>query len=430
MKNKTIQQIMLALALQGGLSGCANVETDELLLEDESGYSSEKITSTEDVSEVKRQSIGNCWLYAVASYFETLNKSATDKEMNISESYWTFWHWFEELANDIPGDEIQTGGFDSTAFAITTRYGIMLEKDFIPEEATKEMSARQSSALNAMNAWLKTKPFQAAGAPRRGTKAYRKFVLDQLKKAWQLKPEVNAKLDAVFGDSVTKTLDRSYKTKKPGNDILRSRDVLVRIPDVAASRRDKKIVLSSRLTLKDLIEGANAMTRDNYYRGDREFWQAVQRSLHAGVPVLSSWFVDFNALTSNARFSKAEVERRGVGRQGGHMTIMVDYAARTADGKEYKTGETVTEPEILKQLEQSSTAFLGVQMKNSWGAIRPDRWQEAQIPGYHFLEMDYIDGPLKRCSETATGGTDPDNCYETTGMNTIRISPIFFEELK
>ena len=49
-------------------------------------------------------------------------------------------------------------------------------------------------------------------------------------------------------------------------------------------------------------------------------------------------------------------------------------------------------------------------MKNSWGGIRPDRWDDAILPGYHDLEMDYLNGPIKECDEDASGHTDPTRC--------------------
>ena len=49
-------------------------------------------------------------------------------------------------------------------------------------------------------------------------------------------------------------------------------------------------------------------------------------------------------------------------------------------------------------------------MKNSWGGIRPDRWNDAAIPGYHDLEMKYLEGPIKECAEGADGHTDTTSC--------------------
>lgn len=56
----------------------------------------------------KRQSIGNCWLYATATWVESLALTETNESHNISETYWTYWHWYDSLR--FAGDEINTGG--------------------------------------------------------------------------------------------------------------------------------------------------------------------------------------------------------------------------------------------------------------------------------------------------------------------------------
>ena len=50
-------------------------------------------------TDVERQSIGNCWIYAHATWAESMNKAATGRDFDISQSYWTYWHWFDQIAN-------------------------------------------------------------------------------------------------------------------------------------------------------------------------------------------------------------------------------------------------------------------------------------------------------------------------------------------
>lgn len=425
--NRISSTILLGLIL----GACAEIDENDNLPVDDSGYSSEKITSTKDVSTVKDQSIGNCSLYAFASFIETMNKSATQKELDISESYWSFWYWFDQIANGEPKGELETGVNEEIAFKLINRYGMMLERDFIPEEENVQRSLRQNSAYDHMEKWLNTKPFGSFFSPRVGTRARRKIVLNQLKDAWGLNPEVIQKIDAVFGNDVSKTLDRKYIATPPGHTVLRDVDVRVRIPNYAASMRAKSIVFSTNSTVKDLYVGSNAFVEEKYTVHDRKFWQASQRSLHAGVPVLSTWLVDFNARTNRSRFSRASVEQRGPGNQGRHMTIMVDYSATLADGRTFKVGETVTDSNILNNLLCDDTTLLGVMMKNSWGGDpTADRNQEI-IPGFVFIEMDYLNGPLKLCKRNRVGGTDVYNCPDTTtGMIDILISPVFYEDFE
>src|SRR4051794_36661558 len=87
---------MLALA-SSATAACSS----SAAAEDDSagpGSSTDDITSVNQ-SAVKRQSIGNCWLYATTSWLEALNKAQTNVELNTSESWLTYWHWYEQLAN-------------------------------------------------------------------------------------------------------------------------------------------------------------------------------------------------------------------------------------------------------------------------------------------------------------------------------------------
>ncbi len=430
---------MILAAMVSSLSmaaGCAAEEATGDTAGDEESATTDDITSSANLTEVKRQSIGNCWLYAVASWTEALEKGATQSGENYSESYWTFWHWFEQLANGYSvGTEISTGGSYMTAAGLIDRYGVMAEKDFIPEEAASEMSSRQSSALNAMNAWIKGGGLTAAGAPKKGTVEYRGYILKQLEKAWGLSTTRTDALHRVFGVNVTRTVDKSFASRKPGYQVLRAKDVFAAIPDVTQSKAAGKVVINPKLTLQDAIgsgsgyyrSGTHAWTEVNlpYQSGERRaFYQKVQRSLHDGVPVVSSWFVDFNALTSDSHFSKKFLETKGPGRQGGHMTLVTDYTAKTSDGKTYAAGQDVTDKAVLAQLLDAKTEILSIRMKNSWGANRPDRWQQAQMPGFHDLDADYLNGPLKRCKEV-NGTSDPKQCSDDTGMQDIVVSPVY-----
>ena len=109
-----------------------------------------------DHTDVERQSIGNCWLYAHATWIESMNKSATGKAFDVSQSYWTYWHWFDQIAGGSASAEVSTGGNWSTANNLVRKYGLMAEKDFVADDSTNEMSSRQASALATMNDSLKT----------------------------------------------------------------------------------------------------------------------------------------------------------------------------------------------------------------------------------------------------------------------------------
>jgi hypothetical protein len=400
---------LLAIACGGAVGCSADQAEDDAATGDEVGSSTDDITQVNH-SKVKRQSIGNCWLYATTSWLEALNKGATNSEVNTSESWLTYWHWFEQIANGQASEEISTGGSWGTGVDLVTRYGVMKEGDFIPDEADDEMSDTQKTALDAVNASLKTGVLKDP-AKRRD----RAVVRAELDKAWNLTPATKAKIDAVFGASVSKTLDRSYVSRAPGNGVIRAKDFPARLKDPSTGE-----VVNAKLS--DAIgsssgwwsprEGKFAWNEATYPSDAaerREFWKRVQKALHDQMPVVTSWKVDFNALTRDSHFSLQELETRGPGRQGGHMTVMHDYEAEVPGIGLLKAGEQATADQMTKAL-SDDTKILFVRVKNSWGGIRPDRWDDAVIPGYHDLDMAYLNGPIKECTEDAHGNTDPNDC--------------------
>lgn len=396
------------VALAVAPAGCA-ADRQGIATDDGIGSSTDDITQV-DHAKVKRQSIGNCWIYAVSGWAEALNKASVGTEANTSESWMTYWHWYDQLANGAARGEIQTGGWFGTGVDLLTRYGIVLEKDFIASEADAEMSNRQSTALDAVNASLKGGALKDAVARRD-----RKAIRAELDRAWQLDAPTIKRINDVFGDSVSRTLDRSSEaaTLASANQIITTKSFRVKLHDA----RTREVVDA---TLADAIgknngwgprEGALAWNEATYpsdATSRRSFWKRVQRALHDNQPVVISWKVDFNALTSDSRFSLEELRRRGPGRQGGHMVLMHDYQAEVPGLGVLKAGETAT-PEQMEKALSDDTRIQFIRIKNSWGGIRPDRWNQASIAGYHDLELPYLDGPIKECKEV-NGTSDPNDC--------------------
>ncbi|MBL8610753.1 MAG: hypothetical protein JNL38_25660 [Myxococcales bacterium] len=393
------------LALSTTAVGCAADSTGSSE-EEEEGASTDDITQVNQ-AKVKRQSIGNCWIYAMHSWAEALNKGATGQEMNLSETYMTYWHWFDQIVNGSVSGELSTGGSYSTAAGLIDRYGMIPEATFIPSEAEAEMSSTQSSALSTINASLKSGEL-ADPAVRRD----RKKVRAALDKAFNLRPEMVEALNKTFGEGVTRTLDRSYKSRKPYGGILRAKDIPARMKDPTTGQIGKG-------TLQDALGAGSWWRREGKFAwqeadypydaaGRRAFEVRVQKALHDGFPVIISWKVDFNALTSKAEFSLDELKRRGPGRQGGHMTVLHDYQAEVPGLGLLKAGEQAT-PDAMQKALSNDTKVVFFRTKNSWGGIRPDRWSEAAIPGYHELMNAYMQGPIKECAEK-NGTSDPTNC--------------------
>lgn len=407
---------LAALLLLAGVSvtaapGCA-AEMDE---EDMSGASTDAITDVNH-SAVKRQSIGNCWLYATASWAESLHKSVANEELNMSESYWNYWYWFEQIANGgLSGGEIQTGGWYSTGVDLISRYGIMMEADFIPEEANAEMSGRQKSALDAINVSLKSGALSTAAARKD-----RALVRKELNRVWGLQPAVVTQMDSVFGPKVTRTLDRWASTKN--TKVVRAREISVRTMDSTTKKM-------ATVTLADAI-GTKASTYAS--RTGRYAWQSIsyptwdatsrratlrrmQTAMHDQNPVILSWFVDFNALDAQGRFMAPPATP---GHQGGHMVVMEDYEIDNVPGfGTLKAGVKETRPEALKAALDPAATIKFLRIKNSWGSYRVDR--QFVLPGYHDLYMAYLNGPVKQCRAKADGSPDTSSCWDDTPLNDL-----------
>ncbi len=367
---------------------------------------------------VERQSIGNCWLYAQATWVESMALSADpSKELDVSQSYWTYWHWFDQVTGYRVPDEIQTGGWQHTAHALVRDRGLMPEGAFVPEDSDSEMSNRQSAALSKINSALKAGDFNGIDG-----KEVRKIFDD----AWGLSDEVRAQLDQVF-------LEDGEGTLRQGAD-LTGTDIMD--PTKLSVTYTERVNDKSEVRETNLVEAIMSWEEVRYpYMKSRRrgFLQRVQRALHDGQPVVITWDVDFNALENddNGRrgsFNLTTLTEAGKpGRQGGHMTVLEDYAAETEEFGLLEAGVTLDseDPQDAKKLEAAlldSTEIKLLRIKNSWGADRPDRGFAPGFPGYHDLYMDYLEGPIPFCP--GQEGATNDNCNgESTPLRSVMLPP-------
>lgn len=395
---RTISTLFGLLALLGTASqglGCSAAPEDVL------GTSDDELTDVNQ-SRVKRQSIGNCWIYATASWAESLNKSARRSgEMNMSESYWTYWHWYDQLTDGWVTGELSTGGHFETAAEIIRRRGVVSEGEFVRGESSVEMSARQAEALTTINTSIKSGVLRDAAARRD-----RALVRNELDRAWRLPPSVVKRLDKAFGEDGARTIGDGATLD--GTRILAPSAIAAKLVDPSTKQRVDK-------TLADALDGPFAW-RQAYYPRDpgarRELLQRVQRAMHDRQPVIMSWFVDFNALDTQGRFLAPPTVP---GRQGGHMVVVEDYQISNVPGfGTLPAGVLETRPAALEAALSSEATIDFIRVKNSWGSFRPDR--QFVLPGYHDLYMRYLDGPAKRCAERPDGTTDPSRCSDHTPL--------------
>jgi hypothetical protein len=348
----------------------------------------------------KRQSIGNCWIYATASWAESLHKQQTGEDVNLSESYWTFWHWNDQVLQGW-SNEIETGGSFYTATEIIRAYGYMVEGDFIAEESTEIRSARQASALAAMNASLKDGALASSEARQN-----RALVFAEMTKAWQLAPEVVATLQSVFGDG-SRNFQNGAVAK--GTTIKNADDLAVVKPSPTRTAG------SPTLTASTLTAATSDWTESSYPSNAarrRTFLQRVQRALHDRQPVILTWFVDFNSLDSQGRFLAPPATP---GRQGGHMVVMEDYQASNVPGfGTLPVGVEVSDPSELDAALATEARIDLIRIKNSWGV----NGTVPNMPGHHDLYIEYLNGPVKRCSES-----NPTSCFDTVPFTAAAFPP-------
>ncbi len=266
---------------------------------------------------VERQTIGNCWVYACSAWAESLHQKAATDTLDVSESYWTYMHWFLQITSRSGASitEIATGGSFRELQRIVSAYGLMRERDFLAADSDDERAFSQSDALIRMNAALASGGALARPEDRADFTKVRQ-VLDD---AWRLSVAVRTQLSTAFGVDMSRTFARGATAT--GTPVMSASAISAGY----GGRTDRTLA------------NAFAEWREIGYSSwsARETLRRVQRALHAREPVVMSWLVDFNALESRwghplyGSFNLQTLEGSGApGRQGGHMTVLEDYQAR------------------------------------------------------------------------------------------------------
>jgi hypothetical protein len=359
---------------------------------------------------VKRQSIGNCWIYATTGWIESQRAKYTrttanpaGEQLNISESWVTYWHWYKHITDGSTSNEIETGGFWGEAGDLILTRGWMSEGDFIPEEANSEISQRQSAALAYMNNSLRSGMLSTPMA-----RANKTLVRDELDRAFNLRADIVAEMDTLFGADGARTLENTRATRR---FVKRPTELIVGSARTSTGS-------TRRLTLSDVFgrsngywnpdlrSGTYAWRSVSYPRdatGRQNFWRRVLKAMNDGHPVIVSWLVDFNALDSMGNFTMTQLNTAmAPGRQGGHLTVTEDYTVDNVPGVG-TLGLGMLSAEQRNLALQGTLRFLRI--KNSWGTNRPDR---ASYNGYYDLYLDYLNGPIAwKTSEMPNATTRP-----------------------
>jgi hypothetical protein len=373
-------------------------------------------------SSVERQSIGNCWIYAHASWIEAMHLQVAGEQVDLSQSYWTYWHWFDQITGSLARRDgsasVSTGGSWSTANGIVKRYGMLSEEAFVPEDGALEISWRQSDALARINASLST-----GALSTRAARADRALVRRELDHAWGLSASVVAMLDGVFGADVARTFSGRGDARAVVGEsaLLDPATYPVAYAKRTVSRRTERVDIVQSTVSRAMTDWRTAY----YWPEDRATLQRAQRALHARQPAILTWDVDFNAMESNptselrGSFNLATLQSHGApGSQGGHMVVLEDYEVDTTDYGRLLAGQTL-DPTLSDDAAKLAAALRDDsqvrfwRVKNSWGTARPDRGSAPGFPGYHDLYMDYLNGPIAWCPDADRSAPDF-KCTQTT----------------
>ena len=328
-----------------------------------------------DHTRVKRQSIGNCWIYAQATWLESLIKTHSEEDVNVSETYWTYWHWHDQIVGSSITD-LQTGGWWRESNRIMAQYGWVLESEFIAEEDDGEISWTQSSALAVINQELKE-------GGRLATRESR------------TSENVLAVMNEAFGSNVQDAM----AVARSIDDTFVGEDVTVRDAIYGGGATRWNQVSFPR------VYGQGAVPSRWQQRNRDNLLYRVRRALNDNYPVVITLMIDFNALDINDQTFKASTLRDAgaIGRQGGHMLVLSDYTVDNAPGYGY-IGEGEVSDEMKAAALQGDLVLL--KAKNSWGTNRPDR---GLTDGYTRFDMEYLTTPL----EWKWGDSDQTSYYTT-----------------
>ena len=339
-----------------------------------------------DNSQIKWQSVDNCWVYATVGWIESLVLRSSGELRNYSESYLMYRYFQDQLLFTEPS-RIETAGLWVRGQHIVKKYGLMLEGDFVPEEAQEIKSLRQKSALAAINNQLQDSQFRADLGALEGH-ARLDFVLDFLNQAFEIASSPDENL------------------------IIAAQAIQIERPDGA------RVSLSEELARWQLryhnqslfawddagltVDQLPALPVNGLDQGQLSLERQVIVALNRGEPVILEWFIDFNAKDQSGVFTQANLAQKGSGRQGYHQTVIEDYGATVYNAAGQVTdriGAGVTDPARLEQAEKTGRLdFLIV--KNSWGPSA-DSYSVDGVKGFHKLEMSYLHSWMK----SKLGGT-------------------------
>jgi hypothetical protein len=355
-----IRRLCIVAAIGTFGLGCGNPASQE----------SRILVSDVNHTPVKRQSIGNCWIYAVGTWAESLHVAATAEVANLSESYWTYWHFYNQMVGSSI-KEIQTGGNWHVATRIIEQHGYMSEGDFIPEEADQEMSWAQSQAESVVNSALG----QGGELQDRASRTPAK---------------VTEVLDRAFGVNMRSLVPQA----KEASELVTGRNSSGQDITLADSISDSAADGWNAISYP-VVYGRGVSPSARQIEDRKRILKRVMKAVNDYAPVVMSVYIDFNGLDVRDSSFKLEkiAEQGGPGRQGGHMVVLEDYVVDNAPdghGGTMSIGEGNVADDLKEKALNGDVRYFKI--KNSWGTNRADR---GITDGYHKFYSNYLNLPFE-----------------------------------
>lgn len=385
---RALRQCLTVVILCSSVAACTN----------DAEFQDEDYIAGVDQSSVKYQAGGNCWVYAAAGWAESLHLRATNEEVDLSETYMTYWEMYERIVDsgkwkigDIfrkdptglkmdANGVIQIGGNWDDAITIMRKRGMMLDADFTPQDGEDNKNTTVPAAKDIISASLTSGVLKDKKSRRN-----HQLVRAELDRAFGLKPEVITRLDAVFGNDGETTLKKVDAATAAAAKVITPQAFQVAVPDPLVGGQERKVRLAEVLT-GELEWKLVTFSKKSSEAEQRAFFRRIQTALHDHAPVVLGWGVDRAARDVDAykleRLTTANANKN----PDGHLVLVDDYQATLKEGRVLKAGVLETRPEVLDAALRDDTRIDFLRVKNSWGPLY-------STTGYFDLYANYLVGP-------------------------------------